>query len=341
MPSPIGVVGSICTQLSCCQRWPRLPVSVAMDDDRPGDTANLVGQCDGLRLGRSTRHQSSEPWPLQRAVLLRVADNGHRADDEQPSQYRLPCLVMLPSLSLPPVDCCFGTSPIHAARLRPDPNAFQSPISATRAVATIGPMPGISSSRRLASHERCQARIRPVDRPDLGSKGAVLPRQHIEYPAGHWRNPAVLGIGNDLKQSAGSIAALRRHDAEFGQMPAYGVAQHRALTHQQLAGPVQHQGGLLLLRLDRNKPHRWPRHRLADRRRIVRIILAALEIGLHVARRHQLHRVAKGLQLAAPVMRRRTGFDADQARFRAPKNSSIFARLIRLRITTAPASSTP
>ena len=40
-------------------------------------------------------------------------------------RYRLPCLVILPSLSLPPVDCCLGTSPIHAARLRPDPNAFQ------------------------------------------------------------------------------------------------------------------------------------------------------------------------------------------------------------------------
>jgi hypothetical protein len=53
-----------------------------------------------------------------------------------------------------------GTSPIHAARLRPDENVFQSPTSATRAVATIGPMPGISSSRRLSSHERCQAWIR-------------------------------------------------------------------------------------------------------------------------------------------------------------------------------------
>ena len=74
-------------------------------------------------------------------------------------KYRLPCLVMLPSLSLPPVVCCFGTNPIQAARLRPDANAFQSPISATRAVATTGPMPGISASRRLASHERCKVRI--------------------------------------------------------------------------------------------------------------------------------------------------------------------------------------
>src|SRR5262245_60331530 len=102
-------------------------------------------------------------------------------------------------------------------------------------------------------------------------------------------------------------------------MPPYGVAQHCALTYQQLSGPVQHQGSLLLLRLDRNKPHRWPRHCLADRRRIVRVVLATLEIGLHIARWHQLHRVAKGLQLATPVMGRRTGLDADQARLQAGK----------------------
>jgi len=82
---------------------------------------------------------------------------------------------------------------------------------------------------------------------------------------------------------------------------------------------MQHQGGLLLLGLDRNKPHGWPCHRLADRRRIVRIILAALEIGLHVARRHQLHRMTKRLQLTTPVMGRRTGFDTDQARLQTAK----------------------
>src|SRR5262249_43601229 len=66
---------------------------------------------------------------------------------------------MLPSRSLPPVVCCLGTNPIQAARLRPERNSLQSPTSATSAVATIGPMPGISSRRRLASHERCQVRI--------------------------------------------------------------------------------------------------------------------------------------------------------------------------------------
>jgi hypothetical protein len=71
-------------------------------------------------------------------------------------KYRLPYLVILPSLSLPPVVCCFGTKPIQAARLRPEENVVQSPISATNAVAPIGPMPGISASRRLASQPRCK-----------------------------------------------------------------------------------------------------------------------------------------------------------------------------------------
>src|SRR5258708_39845188 len=38
-----------------------------------------------------------------------------------------------------------GTNPIQAARLRPEENVFQSPISATNAVAPIGPIPGISA----------------------------------------------------------------------------------------------------------------------------------------------------------------------------------------------------
>jgi hypothetical protein len=87
-------------------------------------------------------------------VLALVADDGHCADDKQPPQISIALLVMLPSLSLPPVPCCFGTNPIQAARLRPDEKLFQSPISATNVVAPIGPMPGISASRRLASQAR-------------------------------------------------------------------------------------------------------------------------------------------------------------------------------------------
>jgi len=121
-------------------------------------------------------------------------------------------------------------------------------------------------------------------------------------PRGLWGNTAIRAIRDDSEQLAGPVAALRRHNTKFGQVPSYGIAQHRALAHQQLTGPVQHQTSLLLLRLERNEPHRWSRDRFADRRSIVRIILAALEVGFYIARRHQLHAMAERLQLAAPVM---------------------------------------
>jgi hypothetical protein len=78
----------------------------------------------------------------QRITAIAPTTSNHR-------KYRLPCLVMLPNLSLPPVVCCFGTNPIQAATLRPDENVFQSPISATNAVAPTGPMPGCSWQQKV------------------------------------------------------------------------------------------------------------------------------------------------------------------------------------------------
>src|ERR1700688_2069662 len=60
---------------------------------------------------------------------------------------------MLPSRSLPPLECCFGTSPIQAEKLRPDRKVLGSATLATRAVASpgnvmkalarlVGPVPG-------------------------------------------------------------------------------------------------------------------------------------------------------------------------------------------------------
>src|SRR5215472_18540891 len=152
-----------------------------------------------------------------------------------------------------------------------------------------------------------------ADRADLGAQGTILRCQNLENAAGRRRDPAVGTIGNNLKQLTGPVATLGRYDAQFGEMPANGVAQHGALTHQQLSGPMQHQRSLLFSGLDCNEAHRWPRHRLADCRGIVRIVFAALQVGLHIARRHQLHCVTEGLQLASPVMGRRTSLDAYEA----------------------------
>jgi hypothetical protein len=78
---------------------------------------------------------------------------------EQAAQIAIASLLILPSLSLPPLEFCLGTSPIQAEKSLPDRNIFGSATLATRAVISARPTPGISSSRRLASLERCQALI--------------------------------------------------------------------------------------------------------------------------------------------------------------------------------------
>jgi len=55
-----------------------------------------------------------------------------------------------------------------AEKSRPDRNAFGFATLATRAVARAGPTPGISSSRLLASLDRCQAMIRRFKLKNLG-----------------------------------------------------------------------------------------------------------------------------------------------------------------------------
>src|SRR5262252_8118062 len=112
--------------------------------------ATLIGR---RSIRRASQGRFVPCWRAYRMTAMAPATSSQR-------KCRLPCFEIPPSLSLPPVECCLGTKPIHAARLRPDENVFQSPTSATNAVATIGPTPGISSSRRLSSLERCQAWIR-------------------------------------------------------------------------------------------------------------------------------------------------------------------------------------
>ena len=71
-------------------------------------------------------------------------------------KYDSPRLLMPSSFDLPPVECCLGTSPSHAASCLPSSNFFAFPMVATNALAVIGPMPRIFSSLQLTSFSRCQ-----------------------------------------------------------------------------------------------------------------------------------------------------------------------------------------
>src|ERR1700722_1765546 len=81
---------------------------------------------------------------------------------------------MPPSLSLPPLEFCFGTSPIRAAKSRPDRKARVSATLATRAVANTGPT--LAEPLDAAKHEiawRLLHWLRPTGR----RRHSISPRQ--------------------------------------------------------------------------------------------------------------------------------------------------------------------
>lgn len=83
--------------------------------------------------------------------------------------------------------------------------------------------------------------------------------------------------------------------------------------NQQVACSMHGERRLLFGRLYRHEPHRRPRHRLADRLGIIGVGLTALDVGLHIGRRHETNIVPERNQLARPVMRRPARLHADQA----------------------------
>ena len=113
--------------------------------------------------------------------------------------------------------------------------------------------------------------------------------------------------------SSTPMNALGGDEAELRQMAAQRVDAHRSLLDQQLPGLVQHQHGLLIRALDRHETHVGPRHRLADRRRVGRVVLAALDVGLDVGGAINTTSCPIARKLARPIVRRSAGLHADAA----------------------------
>ena len=73
------------------------------------------------------------------------------------------------------------------------------------------------------------------------------------------------------------VRALRRDEADLGQMAAQSIERRRALAGEQLARSMAHQVGLVIDRTHRHEPLARPAHRLANRCRIDRVVLVAPE----------------------------------------------------------------
>src|SRR6266436_6834340 len=122
---------------------------------------------------------------------------------------------MLPSLSLPPLECCFGTSPIQAEKFRPDRKAFGSATLATKAVAAsdrrqieplarlIGSVPG--HDLLIEIQNLC------LQRPQLGSESE-------QTGACNLGQPSVACIGYHIEQLFNTITSDRCDNAKLCKM---------------------------------------------------------------------------------------------------------------------------
>jgi len=124
------------------------------------------------------------------------------------------------------------------------------------------------------------------------------------------------------------VQALRLDQTELGHVTTKCVDQHRALADQQIPDSVHQERRLLLDRLYRHEAHRWTLDRLADRLSISRVVLVALDVGLHVLRWHEPHFMAQPGQLAGPVVCCRASFHADQTWWEAGKKTNNCAAAV-------------
>src|SRR6516165_6991939 len=228
-------------------------------------------------------------------------------------KYRSPCLEIGPSFCLPPVESCRGTSPTQAAKSRPDRKAFGSVTVAVMALAPMRPIPGTLSSRLLASFARCCKRSRLSIEPIIvcsawscAASTIRLARASIGRRASF---SSAMIFSNSLSPSCPCAATI----------PSSAKCARRALItcvrcrSSRSRARMLHQPALLLGRFRLHKSHRRPANRLADCLGVGRIVFVALDVGLHVFRRHQSNLVTELRQLACPVVRGGTSFHANQA----------------------------
>jgi hypothetical protein len=184
-------------------------------------------------------------------------------------------------------------------------------VKATIADAISGPKAGISSKRRLVWLSALAWAIVFSKSSILSSRTSLWEAQHRGCLLGRF-GKGLVGL-RERQQFLDPLDALGRDQAELREMPAQRVDGHGSLLDQQIPGLVQHQHGLLIGALDRHEPHVGARHGLADRRCIVRVVLAAFDVGFRVSRRNEDHFVPQRPDLSRPVMGGSTSLHPDPA----------------------------
>ena len=211
LPNPLFARAMFTAAFSSRPRERLRAKSLACRHHGKGDASQLVGHCGAgprglareaaagqsrkapLRLP-TTRNSAVAPPQSLTAVAPPKTSNRRRQ--------RLPCLVMPPNLSLPPLEFCRGVSPSQAEKSRPDLKILGSGTLAAIAEAVIVPAPGMLASNRLTGF--CLS---------AAVSSASSPAMDFSIPA-NWRartrNAALAVMGSAVSASAVSIRSATR-----------------------------------------------------------------------------------------------------------------------------------
>src|SRR5712671_5788474 len=147
-PSPLGSFSKL-----------RRPIGATMGQQRPGRARHLVGERHRYDLEGPPRQELREP-EIFAGVLLGTPQHGDRPDDENAPQVAVALFGDRSELLLAPGRILPRHQPDPGREIASRAEHRRSATVATMAVAPITPMPGMASTRWLASLERCCILIR-------------------------------------------------------------------------------------------------------------------------------------------------------------------------------------
>src|SRR5579864_7666123 len=133
----------------------------------------------------------------------------------------------------------------------------------------------------------------------------------LQRDARHARQPLVARV-SDYRHKLQKLAS-RRYQPELADVRAQHIGKFGALADQLPPHPVQYENRLVLNAFDRHKAHVRPAHRFADRLRVNRVALAALDVGLDIGWRNEPNDMVQFCEFASPVVRTRASLKTDDA----------------------------
>ena len=288
-------------------------VVALVGEQRPDDAGVLVGQGDGGNVSVASSDQAREPAVGLISSVRKVSQHRASAMDKQRAQVSVAVLAYAqqPGLAARGV----------LARHQPYPGGYLPPVAEVLRIPDAGDQ-GARGERADAPDALQSAAILVVPVPgddlalellDLLVEFPKLRKQSAQQRA-HQPRQRVVGVLQDVGNLGSEPChALRHDDAELAKQPADLVALRRSGLDPARARSVQRQHCLLFGALHWHEAHVGPCHRLANRLRVVAVVLVRLDIRLDEARGHESNLMAAFDEFARPVVRPPAGLHPDQA----------------------------